>query len=160
MQKQTGKLRALFLPVVRVGAMFPTAYAAASLSMERGQPSEAQLKSMSLAQPGNVEVTTVPKQAEEVWHTAAAVLVLTHEDILRSGAKTIPDLLRVVPGVQVSQEQSDQGAVGIGGLDSPFSKGLLVLIDGRRRGRRWKSRGNPAQRLRSIALVPLRVSVG
>lgn len=95
------------------------------------QPDSAQLKSMSLEQLGNVEVTTVSKQPEEVWHTPAAVTVLTHDDIERSGATTIPDLLRLVPGVQVSQEQSDQWAVGIRGFDGQFSRGLLVLIDGR-----------------------------
>jgi iron complex outermembrane receptor protein len=86
---------------------------------------------MSLEQLGNVEVTTVSKEPEEVWKTPAAIYVLTHDDIVRSGAKTIPNLLRLVPGVQVAQEQSDQWAVGIRGFDSPFSKGLLVLIDGR-----------------------------
>ncbi len=160
MQKQTGKLRALFLLVVSVGAMLPRAYAAASLSMESGQPSEPQLKSMSLAQLGNVEVTTVSKQPEELCHTAAAVCVPTHEDILRSGAKTIPDLLRVVPGVEVAQEQSDPWAVEIRGFDGQFSRGLLDVIDGRWRARRGESRGNPAQRLGRIALVALKVSVG
>lgn len=95
------------------------------------QPQSAQLKSMSLEQLGNVKVTTVSKQPEEVWHTAAAVYVLTHDDIERSGATTIPDLLRLVPGVQVSQEESDQWAVGIRGFDGQFSRGILVLIDGR-----------------------------
>lgn len=95
------------------------------------QPQSAQLKTMSLEQLGNVKVTTVSKQPEEVWHTPAAVYVLTHDQIEESGATTIPDLLRLVPGVQVSQEQSDQWAVGIRGFDSPFSKGLLVLINGR-----------------------------
>ncbi|MGI8772926.1 MAG: TonB-dependent receptor plug domain-containing protein [Acidobacteriaceae bacterium] len=86
---------------------------------------------MSLEQLGNVEVTTVSKQPEEVWHTPAAVYVITAEDIQRSGATNIPDLLRLVPGVQVSRMQSDQWAVGIRGLASQFSKGLLVLVDGR-----------------------------
>lgn len=94
-------------------------------------PQAQQLKSMSLEQLGNVRVTTVSKQPEEVWHTPAAIYVLTHEEILQSGARTIPDLLRLIPGVQVAQEQSDQWAVGIRGFASPFSKGLLVLIDGR-----------------------------
>ncbi|HTW46791.1 MAG TPA: TonB-dependent receptor [Acidobacteriaceae bacterium] len=95
------------------------------------QSQTAQLKSLTLQQLGNIEVTTVSKQPEEVWHTPAAVFVLTHDDIRRSGATTIPDLLRLVPGVQVAQEQSDQWAVGIRGFDGQFSRGLLVLIDGR-----------------------------
>ena len=90
-----------------------------------------QLKSLSLEQLGEVEVTTVSKQPEEVWQTPAAVFVVTHDDILRSGATSIPELLRLVPGVDVSRGQSSGWAVGIRGFDSGFSKDLLVLIDGR-----------------------------
>jgi iron complex outermembrane receptor protein len=90
-----------------------------------------QLKSLSLEQLGEVQVTTVSKQPEEVWQTPAAVFVVTHDDILRSGATSIPELLRLVPGVEVSRGQSSGWAVGIRGFDSGFSKGLLVLIDGR-----------------------------
>ena len=86
---------------------------------------------MSLEELGNVEVTAVSKQPEEVWKTPAAIFVITSEDIRRSGATNIPDLLRLVPGVQVSRSQSDEWAVGIRGFASGFSKGLLVMIDGR-----------------------------
>jgi len=92
---------------------------------------EQQLKSMSLEQLGNIRVTTVSKQPEKLWQTPAAVFVITAEDIRRSGATTIPELLRLVPGVQVSRMQSDEWAVGIRGFASGFSKGLLLLIDGR-----------------------------
>jgi iron complex outermembrane receptor protein len=92
---------------------------------------EQQLKSMSLEQLGNVEVTTASKQPEEVWKTPAAVFVITSEDIRRSSATTLPGLLRLVPGVQVSRSQSDEWGVGIRGFTSGFSKDLLVLIDGR-----------------------------
>jgi iron complex outermembrane receptor protein len=92
---------------------------------------EQQLKSMSLEQLGNVKVTTASKQPEEVWKTPAAVFVMTSDDIQRSSATTLPELLRMVPGVQVSRSQSDEWAVGIRGFTSGFSKDLLVLIDGR-----------------------------
>jgi iron complex outermembrane recepter protein len=107
------------------------AHAGAEMPPASPHPDSKQLKSMSLEQLGKVEVTTVSKEPEEVWRTPAAIYVLTQEDIRRSGAKTIPDLLRLVPGVQVAQEQSDQWAVGIRGFDGQFSRGLLVLIDGR-----------------------------
>jgi iron complex outermembrane recepter protein len=91
----------------------------------------AQLKSLSLEELGNIEVTTVTKQPEEVWETPAAVFVVTHDDIRRSGATTIPEILRLVPGVEVARSQSGAWAVGIRGFNSGFSKDLLVLIDGR-----------------------------
>jgi iron complex outermembrane receptor protein len=91
----------------------------------------AQLKALSLEQLGEVEVTSVSKQPEEVWDTPAAVFVVTHDDIRRSGATNIPELLRLVPGVDVARSESGAWAVGIRGFNSGFSKDLLVLIDGR-----------------------------
>ena len=54
------------------------------------QPQDGQLKTLSLEQLGNVEVTTMSKAPEQVWQTAAAVYVITQDDIRRSGATTIP----------------------------------------------------------------------
>jgi iron complex outermembrane receptor protein len=86
---------------------------------------------MSLAELGNVEVTTASKEPEVVWKTSSAVYVLTREDIRRSGATSIPDVLRLVPGVEVARINSSSWAVGIRGFGSAFSKSVLVLIDGR-----------------------------
>jgi iron complex outermembrane receptor protein len=93
--------------------------------------SEIDLKNLSLEQLGNIEVTTVSKEPEELWQTPVAIYILTQDDIRRSGATTLPDLLRTVPGVEVAEEQSNQWAVGIRGFGSGFSKGVLLLIDGR-----------------------------
>jgi iron complex outermembrane recepter protein len=94
-------------------------------------PAPPPLRELSLEQLGRLEVTTVSKQPSEVWRTPAAITVLTQNDIRRSGATTLPELLRLVGGVQVSRQDSNHWAVGIRGLTSPFSKALLVLIDGR-----------------------------
>jgi iron complex outermembrane receptor protein len=111
---------------------FTTAALAGNLPKPQMLPiEEQQLKTMSLEQLGNIQVTAVSKQPEEVWQTPAAIFVITSEDIARSGVTNIPDLLRLVPGVQVSRSQSDEWAVGIRGFASGFSKGLLVMIDGR-----------------------------
>ena len=91
----------------------------------------APLKSLSLEQLGEVEVTTASKGPEQVWRTPAAIYVLTQEDIRRSGATSIPEVLRLVPGVEVSRVNSSVWAVGIRGFGSGFSKSVLVLIDGR-----------------------------
>ena len=89
------------------------------------------LKQLSLEQLGSVEVTTVSKEPEEVLQTPAAIYVLTQEDIRRSGASSIPEVLRLVPGVEVARIDSDHWAVGVRGFGSQFSRSLLVLIDGR-----------------------------
>jgi iron complex outermembrane recepter protein len=89
------------------------------------------LTQLSLEQLGNVEVTTVSKEPEKVWQTPAAIYVLTQEDIRRSGATSIPEVLRLVPGVEVARIDSDHWSIGVRGFGSGFSKSVLVLIDGR-----------------------------
>jgi len=89
------------------------------------------LKSMSLEELSKIEVVTVSKESTEAFKTPAAIYVLTREDIARSGATTIPDALRLVPGVEVAQISSDKWAIGIRGFEGYLSKAVLVLIDGR-----------------------------
>jgi hypothetical protein len=98
---------------------------------ENQQGTAADLKQLSLGQLGDLEVTTASKEPEEVWRTAAAIYVLTQEDIRRSGATSVPEALRLVPGVEVARIDSSTWAVGIRGFGSGFSKSVLVLIDGR-----------------------------
>jgi iron complex outermembrane receptor protein len=105
--------------------------APAAVAAQQPAPPAATLRELSLEQLGDLEVTTVAKQPAQVWRSAAAVFVLTQDEIRRSGATTLPELLRLVPGVQVSRLDSDHWAIGVRGLTSAFSKSLLVLIDGR-----------------------------
>jgi iron complex outermembrane receptor protein len=79
----------------------------------------------------NLKVTSVEKKQQNLFRTAAAVYVLTREDIRRSGAMNIPDLLRNVPGVDVFQISADTWAISIRGFNQRYSNKVLVLIDGR-----------------------------
>src|SRR5258708_21715738 len=79
----------------------------------------------------NVEVTSVLKREQKLCRTAAAVFVINQEDIRRSGATSIPDLLRMVPGIDVEQIDANAWAIGIRGFNSRYSNKVLVLIDGR-----------------------------
>ena len=115
----SGTLLARWVPQVRAQAS------------SQGTRQSESLTQLSLEQLGNVEVTTVSKEPEEVWRTPAAVYVITQDDIRRSGATTIPELLRMVPGVEVARIDSDHWSVGVRGFAGEFSKSLLVLIDGR-----------------------------
>jgi iron complex outermembrane recepter protein len=94
------------------------------------QPSQ-DLNQLSLAELGKVEVTTASKEPTQLWQTAAAVYVLTNEEIRRSGATSIPEALRLVPGVEVARIDADHWSVAVRGFAGQFSKSLLVLIDGR-----------------------------
>lgn len=93
--------------------------------------SENPVTHLSLAELGNIEVTTASKEPERVMNTAAAVYVITQEDIERSGATDIPEALRLAPGVEVARADSHTWSVGIRGFGSNLTRNVLVLIDGR-----------------------------
>jgi iron complex outermembrane recepter protein len=94
-----------------------------------GQKDE--LKELSLEQLGSVEVTTAAKAPEQVWKTPAAIYVITQDDIRRSGATSIPEALRLAPGVEVARTSSGKWSIGIRGFGTGLSRDVLVLIDGR-----------------------------
>ncbi len=86
---------------------------------------------MSLEDLMQVQVSVASKKPQTLQDTAAAVFVLNHEDIRRSGATSIPEVLRLVPGVQVARLYGHAWAITSRGFISTFSNKLLVLIDGR-----------------------------
>ena len=79
----------------------------------------------------NVEVTSVSKKEQKLSRAAAAVYVINQEDIRRSGATNIPDLLRIAPGVDVAQIDANTWAISIRGFNDRYANKVLVLIDGR-----------------------------
>jgi iron complex outermembrane receptor protein len=95
------------------------------------QDSAPDLTSIGIEAVMNMEVTSVSKRPERLMDASAAVQVITSDEIRRSGATTVPDLLRLVPGVQVARVNSNTWAVGVRGFTSTLSRSLLVLIDGR-----------------------------
>ncbi|MFT6984355.1 MAG: iron complex outermembrane receptor protein [Psychromonas sp.] len=78
-----------------------------------------------------MEVTSVSKKSEKLSQAAAAVYVVTQDEIRRSGATSIPEALRLVPGVDVAEIDPNKWAVSIRGFNGRFANKLLVLIDGR-----------------------------
>jgi len=92
---------------------------------------DSDLLSLSLEDLLAVEVTSVSKKAERGRDAAAAVYVLTAEDIRRSTARSIPELLRTVPGISVARLNSSMWSATARGFGGRFANKLLVLIDGR-----------------------------
>src|SRR6266436_4636529 len=119
------------IPLILAFALIASLEACWAQGPNADQAAAGNLKQLSLEQLGNLEVTSVSKEPEKMQRAAAAIYVLTQEDIRRSGATSIPEVLRLVPGVEVAQIDSSTWAVGIRGLGSIFSKSVLVLIDGR-----------------------------
>src|SRR3989454_9741873 len=89
------------------------------------------LKKLSIEQLMNLQVTSVSKRPEQLSQTASAIQVITQEDIRRSGASSLPEILRLATNLQVAQVDSRQWAIGARGFNSTTANKLLVLIDGR-----------------------------
>jgi iron complex outermembrane receptor protein len=89
------------------------------------------LTQLSLEDLMNTKVTSVSKKEQSLSRAASAIFVITADAIRRSGATNIPDLLRMVPGVDVAQIDASTWAISVRGLNGRFSSELLVLVDGR-----------------------------
>src|SRR5712692_8982924 len=100
-------------------------------SSEKDQNTEGRLTHVSLEDLGQIEVTTASKEPVKATRTPAAIYVVTQEDIRRSGATSIPEALRLVPGVEVARIDSNTWSLGVRGFGSALSRSVLVLIDGR-----------------------------
>jgi iron complex outermembrane receptor protein len=94
-----------------------------------GKPRD--LTALSLEELMNIEVTSVSKKEQKLSQAAAAVYVITQEDIRRSGATSIPEALRMAPGLQVARINGSKWAISARGFNGQFANKLLVLIDGR-----------------------------
>ena len=77
------------------------------------------------------EISSVSRRNQSLSNVPAAAFVITAEDIRRSGAQALPDILRMVPGIQVAQIDSGRYAVTARGFNGRFANKLQVLIDGR-----------------------------
>lgn len=86
---------------------------------------------MDLAELMKVTVTSVSKKEQDLADAPAAIYVITQEDIRRSGVTSIPEALRMAPGLQVARVASNKWAVSSRGLGGEFSNKLLVMVDGR-----------------------------
>ncbi len=89
------------------------------------------LKGLNIEDLLRTQVTSASKRPESLTDTATAVFVITAEDIKRTGARNIPEALRMVPGIQVSQLDANKWIISARGFGELFSNKLLVLMDGR-----------------------------
>ena len=92
---------------------------------------QADLTTLSLEQLLQTKVISVSKQEETRLATPAAVHVVTGADVVQSGARTLPDALRLSPGVHVARNTASQWAIGIRGFTGTLARAQLALIDGR-----------------------------
>ena len=103
----------------------------ATSAFAQEKPPIADLAQVTIEQLMNIEITSVSRKEQRLGDVPAAISVITHDDIRRSGMTSVPDLLRLVPGVQVAQINSNKWAVSVRGFNNLNSSKLLVLVDGR-----------------------------
>jgi iron complex outermembrane receptor protein len=103
----------------------------ASRASVRAQTGARDLARISIEDLLKVEITSAAKKEQLAEDVPAAVFVITQDDIRRSGLRSLPELFRLVPGMQVAQVNSSMWAVSTRGFNDLFSNKLLVLVDGR-----------------------------
>jgi len=89
------------------------------------------LTQLSIEELMNVPVVSPTKQSQRLSDTASAIFVITQDDIRRSGVTSVPEALRLAPGVQVARIDASKWAVSIRGFNGRYANKLLVLVDGR-----------------------------
>src|SRR5436305_1657699 len=109
----------VFFVLVCMGAAVPT----------HGQ--QQTLRQLSLEELGRIDVTSASRHAEPIGEAAAAVTVITADDIRRAGITTLPDALRLVTGMQVARVNGQTWGVSARGFSTAAGNKLVVLIDGR-----------------------------
>jgi iron complex outermembrane receptor protein len=95
------------------------------------EPDKQDLTDLSIEDLLQVEITSVSKKTQKLIEAPSAVFVLRGDDIRRAGATSVPEALRMVPGVQVARIDSSKWAISARGFNDRFANKLLVLIDGR-----------------------------
>ncbi len=94
-------------------------------------PQTTRLVDLSLEELGNINITSASKKEQRLADTAAAIYVITGDAARRSGKRSLPDILRLAPNVQVAQITANSYAITIRGFNSSSANKLLVMKDGR-----------------------------
>lgn len=110
--------------LVMVGPRVPAAWA-------QHDSTGPDFSTMDLKKLGRIRITSVSRKPESIAQASAAITVITREDIRRYGATTLPEVLRLVPGMQVARAGTREFAVSTRGFNDVTTNKMLVLIDGR-----------------------------
>src|ERR1051325_8888958 len=121
--------------MLRSSAMIaPLALAAQSVAAQETAEKEfqpSQLAGLEIEDLMKIRVTSVSKKEERIANAAAAISVITQDDLRRSGFTSIPEALRMAPGLEVARLDAHDWAISSRGFNDVFGNKLLVLMDGR-----------------------------
>jgi iron complex outermembrane receptor protein len=122
-------------------------------------PSTAELDRLPIEDLANIQISSVSKTLEPLSEAPAAIFVITHEDIVRSGATTLPEILRLAPNLQVAQVTASSFGISARGFNGTAADKLLVLIDGRSvytpfaNGVLWAAQDVPPEDIERIEVI-------
>jgi iron complex outermembrane receptor protein len=115
-------------PVRALGAVVGLSLVVSGLAAQQPTPD---LGDLDIEQLTQIKVTSVARRPEALGQAPAAIFVVTGEEIRRAGASTLPEALRLAPGLQVARVGSRDWAISSRGFNERSSNKLLVLVDGR-----------------------------
>jgi iron complex outermembrane receptor protein len=147
-------LSALFL-----GCTIGAVAAATATATEPAPEASRELADLSIEELMNESITSVGKKEQRIGEAAAAIYVLTGEEILRAGYNSIPEALRMVPGLSVARLASHTWVITARGFAGQYAGKLLVLIDGRSvydpffSGVSWDTQDVPLEDLDRIEVI-------
>jgi iron complex outermembrane receptor protein len=118
-----------FAPAALLLMLSPFALTGAAKAADSSTPPD--LSQLSIEDLSKVDISSVTKSSEALSDAPAAIYVISHDDIIRSGARTIPEILRLAPNLEVAQINASQYAISARGFNGQLADKLLVLIDGR-----------------------------
>ena len=134
--------------------------AAAARQAMGGGPDDQDLARLSLEELSMVEVTSVSRRPEALADAAAAIYVISAEDIRRSGATSVAEVLRLAPNLNVQRVNTSDYAISARGFNGyETSNKLLVLVDGRsiystlHSGVFWDAQGLMLQNIERIEVI-------
>lgn len=119
----------------------------------------AELENLDLEELLQVEMVSPSERKQSLENIAGSYTILTEEDIKRSGATSVPEALRTVPGVLVTRTDTDKWEIGIRGFSGTFNSKQLILVDNRPitspyfNGVIWSSQDLPIQTVKRIEIV-------
>ena len=131
----------------------------ASPAFAAADPALEKLVDMSLEELLKVEITSLGKKTQRLADVAAAVHVITREDIRRSGATSLPEVLRLAPGVDAARINDNRWSVSMRGFSGRWANKLLVLVDGRSiytplySGTEWEQENIPLSLIERIEVI-------
>ncbi|MFN8548036.1 MAG: TonB-dependent receptor [Candidatus Eisenbacteria bacterium] len=108
----------------------PTRSVGLGAAASEAAPPDSSLLELSLEELMAIKVVSASKKEERLEEVPAAVYVLTAEDLRRSGVNSVPEALRLVPGLQVARLDTNKWGISARGFNDTFANKMLVLVDG------------------------------